>query len=978
MEIFESNMAFLKKKHPGEWEKISGAQDMPNQAELVFKNSDKPNLKLNLSENLSIYFHDADKPGRECDSFLSRIGEESTGVMIILGLGLGYSALEIVRRLKKIKHIIIFELNIEFFLCGLNHLDLSDLLTDNRVILSLGDPGDVSDILKPANRGLMLEDIHTYKLTACFQANNAYEQLAASVFNYASDCNMEGSTKTIHGQQFFENRIKHLTSIHHDNLLEELSYKFKGIPALIVAAGPSLDKNIDEISRAVGKAVIISVDAALPSLLARGIKPDFVTAIDYQELTYEKIAGVAANPLSRDINLICTSWVTPVVPKVFPAKNIFWAFGHHALESWINTSLGGELAVGAAGTVAHLNFISAKVMGCDPVIFVGQDLAFSENKDHSSNVVLTNKESMDTMLKDGRNILWVKGVNGPDVPTTRVFFSYKLAFEEMIEGAKGKFINATEGGAVIEGTENITLASAIERFCKNPVVVDEEVKPKKTNLEKSMRTTLNKLKNLEKIIDKADRLSVSVLRDVDKLKGNGKRLTSLSKLPLKLQKKIVDLDSCHNRADKNQLWSIFDDMTMDGMREDEREKKEIETLEKEPEKYLEWLSKSVVRTDRVNKLRIKNLTKFKKQLNELIVYHNNEKALLAKIERNNPNSQGKTGAAAKTNNKNPFPVNPQLEAPIKAEVQDILELTRIYYQSEDYVLLEKLLVRYSSGLDEFAEINFYLGVIALFRSEYEKANNYFKSALTLDSSYKERIFDKGYEIADFYFKKAVPEGKTIPSDAYSNRMRNLLLRGLKCCSYHKNLKAFFRKVVEYDMQTARQSLETQDKEKIETNRQIFENLVGTEINEKEFQNSMDKFAVANFYHVYGDLLIEEKEYQKALDSFQKALTDLPDEPGLYISITDTYFALGDFNSGLETLKKAVDLDKNYAVYWDNIGDILQAQKDYNGAIMAYERYFLALPEQVGALKKIGDCYKNLDNLEAALEAYRQFKKLAAG
>jgi tetratricopeptide (TPR) repeat protein len=181
-------------------------------------------------------------------------------------------------------------------------------------------------------------------------------------------------------------------------------------------------------------------------------------------------------------------------------------------------------------------------------------------------------------------------------------------------------------------------------------------------------------------------------------------------------------------------------------------------------------------------------------------------------------------------------------------------------------------------------------------------------------------------------------------------------------------------MVEDDMQSARLSLEAQDKEKLKASRQIFENLIGTEINEKEFQNSMDKGIVAEFYHIYGNLLLDGKEYQKALDNFQKALTGLPDDPGLYLSITDTYFALGDFEAGLEVLKKAVDLDKSYAVYWDNIGDTLQDQKDYNGAIMAYERYFTALPEQVEALKKIGDCYKKLGDLDAAYESYQQFKK----
>ena len=230
--------------------------------------------------------------------------------------------------------------------------------------------------------------------------------LASVVFDLVSEYNIEGATQSLHGKTFVENRLKHLTSMHHDNRLEQLAEKYKGVPALIIAAGPSLDKNIQEIKRAVGKAVLICVDTALPALFNHGITPDFVTSIDYNAPTYEKIADLALDPRSQGINLICTSWVATTVSKIFPARDIFWAFGETPFENWINRSLGGTMNIGGAGTVAHLNFLSAKILGCDPIIFVGQDLAYSYSKEHASQVVFTGTESMEKILEDA---VWVKG-----------------------------------------------------------------------------------------------------------------------------------------------------------------------------------------------------------------------------------------------------------------------------------------------------------------------------------------------------------------------------------------------------------------------------------------------------------------------------------------------------------------------------------------------------------------------------------------
>ena len=932
---FKKNLALLRKNHPDAFEQVSKVQEKISETELVFSENQKPNIKVKIVENEEIYIHDREDPGAEVEKFFSIVNEDSTGIVLMFGMGLGYSVLELLRKREKLQHIIIFELNVDFFIHAIENMDLSELFTNKRVNICLGRQDNLPSVMAPANRALMLENIHTLNLQTCFKVNKAYEDLSSRVFDYINAFNTDGATKTRFGSTFFENRLKHLTSMHHDKKLEDLAGKYKNIPALIVAAGPSLDKNIDQVVKAMGKSVIISVDTALPSLLNHGIKPDFITSIDYNPLTYEKISGQAFNPVCQQINLVCTSWVTHTVTKQFPADNIYWAFGNNALENWINASLGGKIAIGGIGTVAHLNFTSAQIMGCDPIIFVGQDLAFSNGQGHSSNVVLSSDETVKKMLDKGKDIMWVKGNVESKVPTNRQMHGYKHAFEKMIDGSKRKVINSTEGGAFIEGAKPMPLSKAIDKFCTRKINLDIDHAHRQESPLQSMEITLKKVKEVEITIRKADKVAKQVKEKLGRLKKSRQKYSSFSTLPEKLKKKVSDLDTCHKKSDTSPLWPLFDEMTMDGLRHNEREKKELEKLEGIPEKYIEWLTKTSERMDKVNKIRMKNLGRFKRQLNELITYYGNEKLQFEKIEKD------------------------------ETSLKSILELAMLYSQSGNYVLLGKMLDKYASRIENSAAMQYYTGIIALHHGDYEAVELSFQSAINYDASFTKKINKKRNEIADYYWRLAI--SKSTLEDFGSAIVNALLLKGLKCCPEHPAIKSEFKQFAEDDLK--KNDLEPDS----------HKNLMGKWIDliteERQLLKFLTEDIVKRFYLNYGKILIDKEKYQEALDHYQKALSILPVNADIYIALADVNFAVEDFNSGIQYLKTAVNLDKQYAVYWYNMGKNLQSQRDYDGAILAYEQYFIALPEKNIALKEIGDCHTKLGNHEAAQEAYQQFEKL---
>ena len=72
---------------------------------------------------------------------------------------------------------------------------------------------------------------------------------------------------------------------------------------IVVAAGPSLNKNIKELKKAKGKALIIIVDTAIKPLLNAGIVPDMFFIVDaLKPVELVEIEGADTIPLVTTLN----------------------------------------------------------------------------------------------------------------------------------------------------------------------------------------------------------------------------------------------------------------------------------------------------------------------------------------------------------------------------------------------------------------------------------------------------------------------------------------------------------------------------------------------------------------------------------------------------------------------------------------------------------------------------------------------------
>ena len=944
-DFYASNLELLKKNHPHLFETMIRGSFSPN-GEIFFNDKGEANLHLSAGDGRSIPIHDPTDHNNDVKAFLSVVPPNATGVAVIFGLGLGHAALGLLKERPTLPYLALFELDPGVFFQALKAVDLSPLLTSPKVLISIGPEPDLKT-LEPANAALQLESIYVLRQLTSYTAQEEYQALEAKVFEHISSLNMEGGTNIHFGKMFIANRLRHLSAIHHQHLIESLENVFEGRPAILVAGGPSLDKNIHLLRQANDKAVIFGVDSVLPTLIKAGIHPHFLTSIDPQELAYEKLANTPLNGLS--VPLICMSWINPKVPKTFPASTVYWTFSAKPFEAWLNKLLGGTTLTGGAGTVAHLNMLAALIMGCSPIILIGQDLSFTPNRSsHTSDVFFTNENKARTYLESDQ-LITTPAWGGGQLQTTRDFFGMKRFFERMMTDTPRNFINSTEGGVHLEGAEDLPLSLALERHCQTPqpiaaMLADRNSHASKPDIEKLLHEfekTQETIISLQKLINKSDRTTRTVIRELAVAAKKRPAPQTFSHLPKPLRKKITEIDLAHKALDNHtQLWSFLEELTMEGVRGSERFRHEIAPLANNPATYLKWLQKNLQRFESINQTRTEALSFFNKGLTEVMEHHRQEEVLLATIAREGSNQ---TNLAA---------------------------LAELYMQSGDLTLATPVLDKLAALPTIAGQTRFNQGVIALEQADYEQGEMFMTEAVRLDPECATQVDSFRRALGDRYFKHA----------AYCRHVgtpiiKRLLLKGLRYCPDHDQIAASLCTFFSQDLEQA--SAAQQKGDLAEAGKLTTPWLADLKAN-SSLATALGFDTVAILHQLHGQILVAQGLDLDALEHFRKALVFAPKLTAAHIQLMQILFAHQQFQEGIEHLRQAVGLDRSQASHWEDIGDTMVQSKMIPEAISAYEQCFLALPENLGLLKKMGDCYLALNQLEAARTAYEKYKEALLG
>ncbi len=462
-EIFNRNMKVLEEKYPGLAEQIKKNRIDGNRYKVVQSQTGEPNI-LVADHNNFIMLYDNTSPFEYCKKYFEGLNISYAPIVMFLGFGLGYH-LHMFTRLYAdklmAKRIIIFEEDINFFHLAMGMIDLHQFIAHPNIHFFVGEaPGDASprlrkEILTETGIPSQLRSAKIIPLPAHIMLNDPYYretlEMTRKAFRQLMILAGNDPTDAFIGMDNLLSNIMHIIQNPGINLLQN---KFKGMPAVTVAAGPSLEKNMHLLRDLRDRALIISCDASFLPLMKRNIRPHMVVSLertDGTEYFFESVPDFEGVYLA-----IC-----PLVrPRAFDSYNgkkiiVYRTFSHF---DWFHLDK-GALSIGPA--VSNMAFKIAEYLGCDPIIMIGQDLAFAEDGD-------THVKDMPFGERDEyyhTSVLEVEGNDGRPVKTSRAWEIFKVHHEEDISYYPGLCINATEGGAKIRGANVMPFHEAIEKYC---------------------------------------------------------------------------------------------------------------------------------------------------------------------------------------------------------------------------------------------------------------------------------------------------------------------------------------------------------------------------------------------------------------------------------------------------------------------------------------------------------------------------------
>lgn len=459
--------------------------------------------------------------------------------IFLVGIGNPSFAKQLDKVMTKEARILIYEPSMEIFFKVMECIDISNFLDSGRSVVFLVDGINDEMIDRSIESIINVNMLPYFDIYVCPNYNTLFlektSKFVKSVSRLCENARIGLNTNIrylpVRSENVFHNII-HVNMGYDTKQFTE--FIPRDIPTFIVGAGPSLDKNIDELKRAKGKGFIIACDTAVKPLLVHGIVPDLYVLVDgLKPVHLIKAEGTETIPLLTSVTATYGFLDQNKAIKIFYNEN-------ELLVNKLFYQNGKSLAtMPCGGSVATSAFAFAYLIGMKNIVLVGQDLALTGDYVHAKGTFDKTDDKA-----DGHDTFLVDGNYDEKVSTRGDFYSYLKWFEYYIEGCQEyepqlRVINATEGGAKIKYTEIKTLQETIDELCVKEIDIQKEMGKIAPSFNECQRE--NNVKFIKGLPDEFR----TIAKGADELKKSYKKLEKLAqsrnmdtKAYLKLLKKI--------------------------------------------------------------------------------------------------------------------------------------------------------------------------------------------------------------------------------------------------------------------------------------------------------------------------------------------------------------------------------------------------------------------------------------------------------
>jgi hypothetical protein len=551
--IFEKNISALTQKDPELAAKLFSIATN-ERFEVVQQGNDPINLNIiDKKHNYPIYettpLEEIQKKQEEFKKYARYPG------LYIFGMGNGVF-IKLLFANPSHKKVVVFEPNLEILYIAFNIVDFSEEILNDKLKIYLPQELTYATALNIFLDPEIQLFVKTYELIIY---SKYYEKFFAEeiinlnklliraikqiITNYGND-----TIDTLIG---IEHHIKNIPTMLKNPYFRQLQNKKNSDLAVLVATGPSLNKQLPLLKEIQDYVTIISVDASMPILEKWGIVPDFVTSIERVEATGKFFENTSKEFQEKFIKVHASLQHDKVINNSHGDKIL--VMRPYNYNKFLGLHKYGYLGIGMSA--ANMAYELAYFLGFKKIVLIGQDLAYAKSGESHANGHVFGKDEV--KFKDTDEYVVEYGGKGK-IRTSRVWQMFRNFFERDIEHTKKEgveTINATEGGARIHGAVEMPFKEVIEKY------LPKEKKKKlklKTSSQKAIANYL--VKSHKKIAEMYD---------------YGEKVQKrIEKLFLKVAKECENLEKL---KEENRLNEINYDKLLKLSNEIDKIKKKIET-----------------------------------------------------------------------------------------------------------------------------------------------------------------------------------------------------------------------------------------------------------------------------------------------------------------------------------------------------------------------------------------------------------------
>ena len=488
--ILDANLACISNYNPDLKYKIMRVNSLKNDISFVNTVLQEPNLMYN-----GYYLHNNYGAEVEAREIFSNVSNNNLSMHVIYGFGLGYLFKEFA--LKSNGCVFLYEPDIEILAAVLEVVDFTNELSKQNVFIF----NDFENFKK--------HYVSHYKLNSATSITflPSYKKIfEQELSKFASDVNLLMGSVIINNN-YIKSKMSPAVKMLCNNIdlllnevpLIEFKDLYKNQTAVIVSAGPSLDRDIEILKKYRNNAIIFAVGQACRTLIKNGITPDYISMIETNN-QMSQIEGldisnidIILEPITYDGLHKANFHKVISYPSHTSAPNLIWTNYAHIDASPYFSS----------GTVSYTLLYSAKIFGFKNIILCGQDLAFLYGKcyasdarhtgliceyDEKTDKVNISVEDFDAFANSffdkgskltqeqkynlakirleniKNNLFFVNGINGKKLPTTNDYASFIIQFQNFASEFKEQInlYNTSLTGAKIDGFEDVSLEEILK------------------------------------------------------------------------------------------------------------------------------------------------------------------------------------------------------------------------------------------------------------------------------------------------------------------------------------------------------------------------------------------------------------------------------------------------------------------------------------------------------------------------------------